>query len=174
MIEVEVKTACKDREGLTKKVLAMGGRLLGRYAQSDVYYAHPCRDFATTDKALRIRSQKGLVQMHYKGPKLDKDTKTREELGILIQDADAMDGILDRLGFRPVHTVRKDRETYVLDGVEVCIDAVEGLGTYVELESQGDDVDLEKDRILGLMERLGLEGSERRSYLELLLEAEDA
>ena len=151
----------------------MGGTFQGRYRQNDVYYAHPCRDFAITDEALRIRSQKGVVRMHYKGPKIDATTKTREELGIFIQDQDIMDSILDRLGFHPVMTVSKDREMYLLQGVEICLDKVDGLSTYVELESNGDDVDKERQKILALMSELGLQGSERRSYLELLLEAKN-
>ena len=174
MMEVEVKTACVDPEGLRQKVLAMGGIFRGRYQQSDVYYAHPCRDFAVTDEALRIRTQPGLVQMHYKGPKIDSSTKTREELGIFLPDSEAMADILDRLGFRPVMTVRKDREVYLIREIEVCLDRVEGLDTYVELETSGDDLDDARKRLLDLMAELSLEGSERRSYLELLLEAQDA
>lgn len=169
-----MKTSCADPDGLRRKVLEMGGTFQGRYRQSDVYYAHPSRDFAVTDEALRIRTQKGVVQMHYKGPKIDVTTKTREELGIFIQDQEIMDSILDRLGFHPVMTVSKDREIYLLRGVEICLDNVDGLSTYVELESNGEDVDEERNKIMSLMSELGLQGSERRSYLELLLETENA
>lgn len=169
-----MKTSCNDPDGFRRKVLEMGGVFQGRYRQNDVYYSHPSRDFAVSDEALRIRSQKGLVQMHYKGPKIDAITKTREELGLLIQDQAIMDSILDRLGFHPVMTVSKEREMYLLQGVEICIDKVDGLSTYVELESNGEDVDKERQKILTLMSELGLQGSERRSYLELLLGAQNA
>ena len=172
-MEVEVKAPCPDPDGFRRKVMEMEGVFQGRYHQDDVYYAHPSRDFALSDEALRIRSQKGVVQMHYKGPKVDRITKTREELGLFIQDQEIMGRILDRLGFHPVMTVSKEREMYLLRGIEICIDKVDGLSTYVELESNGDDVDEERRKILALMSELGLQGSERRSYLELLLEGRD-
>lgn len=170
---MEIKTLCPDPEGLRQKVLDMGGKPRGRYPQSDVYYSHPCRDFGVTDEALRIRSQPDLVRMDYKGPKLDAETKAREELGTFIAKEEEMVKILSRLGFEPVMTVRKDREIILLEGVEVCIDRVEGLDVYVELEICDVDLDAGREKLQELMARLGLEGSERRSYLELLMEAGD-
>jgi len=69
--------------------------------------------------------------------------------------------------------VRKHRKTFDLDGIEVSLDDIEGLGTFVELEVR--DMDMEEGRGLlrDAMARLGLEGSERRSYLELLLEKKE-
>ena len=40
----------------------------------------PCRDFAQTDEALRIRTVGDTSFVTYKGPKLDATTKTRREL----------------------------------------------------------------------------------------------
>jgi adenylate cyclase class 2 len=170
MMEVEIKTPCADPDGLRQRIQEKGGVFQGRYHQSDVYYSHPCRDFALTDEALRIRSQPGLVQMHYKGPKIDSSTKTREELGTFLPDQEAMASILERLGFRPVMTVHKERELHLMGDIEICLDNVEGLRTYVELENSGEDLDAARQQLLDLMAELGLQGSERRSYLELLLE----
>jgi adenylate cyclase class 2 len=46
---------------------------------------------------------------------------------------------------------------------------VEGLGDFVELEVQGDDAEAGRKMIEKLRDDLGLSGSERRSYLEMLL-----
>jgi adenylate cyclase class 2 len=53
------------------------------------------------------------------------------------------------------------------------LDEVEGLGAFVELELAADESGLEeaKSRIASLALELGLSDSERRSYLELLLDA---
>jgi predicted adenylyl cyclase CyaB len=55
--------------------------------------------------------------------------------------------------------------------VEVAIDEVEGLGTFVELEQQvaAAGVEAARGRLLALAESLACGPSERRSYLELLL-----
>jgi len=58
--------------------------------------------------------------------------------------------------------------------VEASLDEVERLGTFAELELVVDEHDLEaaKACIASLAAALGLVGSQRRSYLELLLEKE--
>lgn len=60
--------------------------------------------------------------------------------------------------------------------IEVCLDRIEGLGEFLELEATGDDASWSqtRDSLLRLAEHLELSGSERRSYLELLLEQRDA
>jgi adenylate cyclase, class 2 len=56
--------------------------------------------------------------------------------------------------------------------VEVALDQVERLGTFVELEIVSDQVGLDAARacLASLAAELQLISSERRSYLELLLE----
>ena len=147
--------------------------------QSDQYFAHPARDYAQTDEALRIRTVAGGSFVTYKGPKLDATTKTRRELELPLAETDA-DGsqfaeLLAALGFTPVETVRKTRREFRIthDGREVhgALDSVDGVGTFVELELSADDASLDAARrvITALADQLQLGASERRSYLELLL-----
>ena len=79
------------------------------------------------------------------------------------------------LGFRGVAEVRKLRRKALVawqdHTVEVSLDVVEGLGTFVELELMADPEQMAaaKACIADMAGRLGLSGSQRRSYLELLL-----
>ena len=142
----------------------------GDIEQYDVYLSHPSRDFGVTDEALRIRTEEGSRTLYYKGPKLDKDTKTREEISTQVSDPASMDLILERLGFKKVGVVQKHRRTYILNDIEVCLDHVKDLGNFIELEIQGKDLAEGKAKILQMMEELGLKKNERRSYLELIIE----
>ncbi|MCG7844227.1 MAG: class IV adenylate cyclase, partial [Methanomassiliicoccales archaeon] len=85
-------------------------------------------------------------------------------------DLAEMSAILERVGFQPFLRVVKRHTVYSHEGVEFCLDRVEGLGDFVELEYEGDDLVDGRERIMRLKSELGLEGNERRSYLELLLE----
>jgi adenylate cyclase class 2 len=76
---------------------------------------------------------------------------------------------MERLGFRPVLKVAKRRKVYGIRGVSVCLDRVDGLGDYVEFEYEGEELEAGKAIIKRLMADLGVEGNERRSYLELIL-----
>ena len=146
--------------------------------QRDHYYTHPGRDFGETDEALRIREDNDQLRLTYKGPLMDDVAKTRLELETGIESAEIGDGILVALGFRLLRTVSKQRRPFDLQwrnlSVEVVIDQVEGLGDFVELEtiSDTDSHQAARDHLLALATKLGLEQSERRSYLCLLLAGE--
>ena len=178
--EVEQKHGVADEAALIARLQEWGGTLEKPIEQSDHYLAHPCRDFATTDEALRIRLVGDKSFVTYKGPKLDKTTKTRQEIELPLDPAD-YDGsrfasLLAALGFTPVATVRKRRRTFRITAgeyeVDGALDDLDGLGCFVELELQADDGGLEaaKRTIAKLASDLNLGPSERRSYLEMLLE----
>lgn len=139
---------------------------------ADLYLAHPARDFATTDEALRLSSRGGRADITYKGPKLDGRTKARREIVVPVEDAAAARAMLEALGFRAVREVRKTRRLHERAGFEVALDEVPGLGTFVELERRlpdgADRVGAERDAA-ALLASWGLHETERRSYLELLL-----
>lgn len=170
MIELEVKAPCPDLAALEDRLRGLGARHVEDLEQADVYFSHPSRDFGLTDEALRLRRENGRSRMTYKGPKLDPETKMREEIELEVEDLERMSTLLERVGFRPFMKVVKRRRVLELEGVHFCLDRVEGLGDFVEMEYQGQDLGEGKRRINELRTRLELEGNERRSYLELLLE----
>ena len=182
-IEVELKfrapTGAADADTLRQRLRELGGRPEATITQADTYFAHPTRNFAATDEALRVRivGHRGCVT--YKGPLLDTATKSREETELWFEGgADAarrFAALLTRLDFRPVRTVTKTRTAWNLNwqdhAVEFVFDTVDGLGDFVELETAADSDSFEaaKQSLLALAERLNLRQSERRSYLALLL-----
>ncbi|MFB6073835.1 MAG: class IV adenylate cyclase [Haloarculaceae archaeon] len=113
------------------------------------------------------------TRVTYKGPLLEAESKSREEHETAVADGEAAAGILDGLGFEPAATVRKDRRRYRLDGYTVTLDSVDGLGEFVEVETETDDEDFEAARegAIAVLEALGLDPDDqiRTSYLGLLL-----
>ena len=169
-MELEVKVPCEDLGDLERRLKDMGASHVEDLDQVDLYFSHPARDFGVTDEALRLRRENERTVITYKGPKLDKDTKLREEIEVGVEDIERMSHVLERLGFRPVIRIAKQRTVYDLQGVHFCLDRLPGLGNFVEMEWQGDDLDAGKQKIMELKEKLELVGNERRSYLELLME----
>jgi adenylate cyclase class 2 len=84
--------------------------------------------------------------------------------------------LLAAIGFKPVAIVRKQRQPFRLQygrhEIDGALDDVEGVGAFVELELQADESNLDETRrvIQSLAAELALGPSERRSYLEMLLE----
>lgn len=170
-MEVEVKAPVADRDELRSRLRARGAELCEEREEADVYYDHPQRSFADTDEALRIRETGTGTQVTYKGPRVDETTKTREEIDLAVAGAEQARALLLALGFEPAGRVVKHREVYRLDELTVTLDRVEGLGDFVEIETVVQEgVDEAREAVLALAEELGLTETERRSYLELLLE----
>ena len=179
--EVEQKFSAVDLSKLQRKLAEFQATEGETVTQVDEYFAHPARDFALTDEALRIRRVGEENFVTYKGPKLDAATKTRRELELPLSPgqsgAQSFAELLQALGFKPVATVGKSRRQLSLawegKDFEVAIDEVAGVGSFVELELMADESALAAARasLASLAAALELQGSERRSYLELLLQA---
>jgi len=178
--EVEQKFRLADPDRIATWLAARGVALEPAVLQVDEYFAHPARDFAATDEALRIRSVGEQNWVTYKGPKIDASTKTRRELELPIEPGQAgaarFAELLTALGFSHVAAVRKRRRTATVPfqgcDVEVAVDNVEGVGQFCELEISADAAGLDAARaaLAALAAEFGLTENERRSYLELLLE----
>ena len=96
----------------SRKNAAPNIRCPSRSALRSIFNA-PDRDFAQTDEALRIRRVGSFNFLTYKGPKQDRQTKTRTEIEVALapgpEAAEAMSQLVTRLGYRPVAVVAKTR-----------------------------------------------------------------
>ncbi len=171
MLEIEVKSPCSDLKPVEQRLKEMGATFIEERMEEDTYFDHPCRDFGETDEALRLRRVDGELTLTYKGERIGEETKIREELSTGVGTG-ACGQILKSLGFSEVGTVIKNRKIYLVDDIEVCLDTVQNLGTFVELEISGEDPGKERKRLFQMMELLGLEENVRLSYLELLMRTE--
>ncbi|HLJ91888.1 MAG TPA: class IV adenylate cyclase [Gemmataceae bacterium] len=182
MLEVEMKFPVRDFAAVETQLARTDAHLNCTRQDIDQYFNAPDRDFAQTDEALRIRRIGSANFVTYKGPKLDARTKTRTEVEVPLADgaatAEAFAQVLTHLGYRPVAVVQKRRRLYHLErntfSLEVTLDEVQGVGPFVEIETQAPTERLDEARrvVQELATALGLTASERRSYLELLLEAQ--
>jgi adenylate cyclase class 2 len=174
--EVELKLSA-DHDDVRPRLAAAGADSLGAVVQRDTYYDAPHRDFATTDEALRVRrvdfEDTTEARVTYKGPLVDDSSKTRREHETGVEDGETMAAVLEELGFSPAATVEKRRERFALDGHTVTLDAVTGLGEFVEVEGEATESEVEavRESVYAVVRSLGLDPDDqiRTSYLELLL-----
>jgi len=179
-IEVEQKYPLANPNEILTRIAALGAVAQLPVTQVDTYYAHPERDFATTDEALRIRRVGEANFITYKGPKLDATTKTRREIELPLApgelSASQWDELLEAISFRRVAEVTKLRQSFHLqrDGqtIEIAVDQVQEVGDFIELEivvAAKSEIAAAQWRITALASELQLAVAERRGYLEMLL-----
>jgi adenylate cyclase class 2 len=179
MLEIEMKYPVQDFQEIERLLQLWQATIETRREDIDQYFNAPDRDFAQTDEALRLRRIGAANFVTYKGPKTDPHSKTRVEvetpLAAGVAVAEEFGRLLVHLGYRPVAVVRKGRVICHLRrepfDLEVCLDDVEGVGKFVELEILAHAESLEAARavLVKTAQDLGLGNMERRSYLELLL-----
>jgi adenylate cyclase class 2 len=178
LFEVELKFPLAAKETLLSELRTLAAVEGVRVRQSDQYFQHPARDLRTTGEAFRLRRSGDENCLTYKGPRVDSSTKTRREIEVPMSHGDdaarlALE-LLTALGFTPAGVVTKSRSpwTFVWQGREfcACIDNVDGLGEYLELETLAnpDDLSAARQDLLALAEKLQLRNPEHRSYLNLL------
>ena len=181
--EVEVKIPIDDKDKIIEEIKRAKAKKLKSEKESDMYFDHPCRSFSNTDEAVRLRrvylddakdldSSSVPAELTYKGPKVDKKTKTRLEYNSAVGDADAIVSFLQQTGFKHIGNITKHRIFYELDDIIISIDDVVDVGLFVEFEliaHSNEEMVHARERILTLIANLGLdpEKTVRESYLEL-------
>lgn len=194
-VEVEQKYHLPDPADLERRLAQLGAQETAVQRHSDTYYRHPSRDFAQTREAFRIRRvltepvadapQGGPQQstlVTYKGPYEKQGVKSRPELEWRIDPCDP-DGknfasLLGYLGFSEILTVRKTRRSFSLQqdskDLIVTIDDAGDVGTFAEVETiaaGAADSAACGALVTALAQRLGLHQIEKRSYLQMALQA---
>lgn len=180
MIEVEVKLPVEDLERIKKELSAGSFQRVQLLREEDHYYDNDAQDIRMSGEALRIRKttdlETGYVQklITFKGKKVDKVSMTRTELETEVGDASTMHELFEALGYHEVKpAVIKVRDELAYESLHACLDEVEGLGSFLELEVVVED-DSEREMALceieRVLKRLGYQMSDtiRTSYLTLL------
>jgi adenylate cyclase class 2 len=176
--EVEKKFWLNDVSQMFVRLKELGIELSAGEDQIDRYYNHPARDFTQTDEVLRLRSAGTRNYVTYKGARIDSTTKTRRELELTLPDGEYLpdfEQLLSLLAFQPLMTIHKFRRKADVNWedypIEISLDEIDQLGTFIEIETTSDLEHLEraKKALASLAGALHLDRQEHRSYLELLL-----
>ena len=148
MREIEIKVRLQDKEGLLAALAGKGVALGEPVHQRDQVFGLPGEvgGDGNTVPWLRVRTEtRGQGENETK--KRTLFTLKRSVTGQLdsiereteVGDPDVMIAIVKELGFVSFSDLSKTRQTGKLNDVEVCIDSVEGLGDFMELERLVDE-----------------------------------
>jgi adenylate cyclase class 2 len=172
MREIEVKFKVTNMVALEEKLYARGCVLAEPIIQHDVIYSRQggAEEFAQAkagDVIIRLRHLVDRTELNLK--KQCSSEMDNLEYETRVDDPAAMHQILLTLGWQSVVEVKKVRRQAKLGEYEICVDQVERLGDFVELEKlTSDDADpvVVREELLAELATLGLERQleETRGY----------
>lgn len=174
MREIEVKAKVRDETLLLKNIAAFGISLSNPISQKDIVFSPKgtAPDAEFIEQALRIRDQDGKIIFTYKKPG-PSNHLNKIEIETAIGDAEAMANICKAIGFEEIVRVNKTRQKAEYKHYEICVDKVENLGTFIEIENlvESGDAEAIQEEIFEFMKSLGVEPEDRvfKDYDLLLL-----
>ncbi len=168
-MEIEAKVIVDDLESVAQALLRIGAEGRGAISQRDIYFTDEYGRLLMLGCGLRIRQQSGDVNqtvITFKGPIVKGPFKIRPEIEVEVGDADAMRKLLEGLGYRMMIEIRKHRQSWRLGDCEICLDEVEGLGKFVEVEGPSNET------VSQTMQTIGLDAQHHinRGYASMMME----
>lgn len=180
MIECEVKLKIENPAEIKRNLISLSFLEYDSLTETDKYFDTPNGEIRSNDRALRIRETinhttgNTYCQVNFKDKKLDSKSMSRHEYENEIDNAATMEKILNCLGYFAVSPiVIKNRTLLRTSSINACIDSVDGLGDYLELEaivSTENEKEKELTRIEDILSKLGysLSDTTTTSYLSAL------
>ena len=153
-LEQEVKFPLPSIDAGTSKLAALGARVeTKRHFEANILYDFPDGRLSKRDEALRLRRVGDDAWLTWKGPQHGVSRiKQRRELETLLEDGDAVEGILEALGVEECFRYEKYRTSYRLHRLEDAVLTLDEtpMGAFMEIEAA-------PARITELAEKLGLD-----------------
>ena len=164
MREIEIKAKVINEEDILSKLQDLGCELSEPVTQEDVVFAQKVgslEEFLTNSVFLRIReSQKGIVfTLKYNPDRQGEPDAMPVEHEVTVDSRAELEAIFKLLGFQPMVTVKKTRRSGHYKNWEICVDEVEELGTFIEVEQMAEheeDIEPVRDAIMEFLRSLGI------------------
>jgi len=153
-LEIEIKFFLDDTNLIRDRILALGGKNMGRYFEHNIVYDTLRGRLKKEGSLLRLRKSSATV-LTFKAPaeEMDRDFKVRTEVEVEVKDFSTMNLILESIGFQRQFIYEKWRETFVIGDTQLCMDALP-YGNFLEIEGQ-------KKEIRDISQTLGMTWDDR-------------
>ena len=135
-LEQEVKFRLPSADVGTEKLASLGARVeTARHFEANVLYDFPDERLSKRDEALRLRRVGADAWLTWKGPHHGSGRiKQRRELETLVEDGDAVEGILEAVGATQCFRYEKYRTSFRLEDAVLTLDETP-MGAFMEIEA---------------------------------------
>lgn len=145
MQEIEIKAKLENEAQVLAKLTELGAIFSGPAVQDDTIYVAETgslESFLSNSLFLRLRvidgSRTVFTAKYHQNREAANDTYATE-YEVDISSRDMMEQIVLLQGYAEAVRVQKTRRTAAYQGWEICLDEVEGLGSFIEVEQLAED-----------------------------------
>jgi len=155
-IEIEAKLKVDSHDPTRQRLRTIGAAPLGTWLETNTFFDGEDRSLLAADRGLRLRSARDVntktttYTLTYKGPRMHGPLKSREEQEVIVGGAPETIALLGCLGYGPVISFEKRRESWKLESCRVELDELPFLGYFVEIEGSSEKA------VMRVREQLGL------------------
>jgi adenylate cyclase class 2 len=162
-IEKKYRLTKRQRDSVLRRLSEIGAKLQGEEFEENTLYSGAGIDAGVSVLRLRRIGDRALLTYKKRFPD-SAEIKRQRENETRVDDPDAVNAILDGLGYRPALVYEKRRQTWTLGRSEIAIDELP-FGLFMEIEGS------ERD-ILSAERKIGLKGlrAEHSTYPQLTRE----
>jgi adenylate cyclase class 2 len=139
-IEKKYRLTAKQRQDVLLRLPEIGARRIGEDFEENTVYASETLEVDRSVLRLRRVGNRAILTYKERFPTLSEIRHQRED-ETAVSDPDAMEAILDALGFTPALVYEKRRETWRLGKAEIVIDELP-FGLFMEIE--GAEIEIRK------------------------------
>ena len=156
-MEVEIKAKCDEKEfdSLRSKIIELGGVKSKEKHQKDQYYNLASEDLRGTKRYIRVREEgEGAILAFHE----NVNEGLTNEYETKVEDNKMLKTILEKFGLQKLGLIDKYREKFDLNEFEICLDKVTNIGTFVEIETDGNESNWKEKRqdCIELLNKIGL------------------
>lgn len=159
-IEKKYRLTREQRAELLRRLRKIGAVLEGEEFEENTIYGGHNLDPRRSVLRLRRAGERSILTYKERVPS-ESAIKHQREDETEVEDASALEDILDALGYRPALVYEKRRTTWLMPGAEAVIDELP-FGLFLEIEGEEKTI-VEVEHLLGLEEV----EAEMASYPEL-------
>lgn len=178
MREIELKFKVDNLDNFIEKLKSLGCEISDYINQADTIYVENLDNTDSIEGSvwLRVRKVNDKIEMNYKKQSSKKSESQEIEFGV--DDYEKANSFLKALGYNEWVRVNKRRRYSKYENANICIDEVERLGSFVEIEYLIDENDKStnyEEELLKIAEYLGIDTEEivNSHYDTMISELED-
>jgi adenylate cyclase class 2 len=139
-LEVEVKFHLKHPEKTFQQLVELGAAAQPRVFETNVRFEDTEQNLKANHQLLRLRQDdKCRLTFKHKPPRTRSECKVYREVEVEVSDCEAMRAILGEIGYHPVQTYEKWRQTFHWNEVELCLDTMP-YGVFLEIEGLEENI----------------------------------